>query len=130
VLNFDSLVEACLQVYNLSAPGILRGQTRGKEDFFMREYEVVLIALPDIDETNLNTMVDKVKAWITTAGGTVSKVDKWGKRRLTYTIRKQREGQYVLIKAEMDPKFTSELERNLRFLEPIMRFMISSVEQL
>jgi small subunit ribosomal protein S6 len=96
----------------------------------MREYEVVLIALADLDETNLNTMVDKVKAWITTAGGTVSKVDKWGKRRLTFAIRKQREGQYVLIKAEMDPKFTSELERNLRFLEPVMRFMISSVETL
>ena len=80
----------------------------------MREYEVVLIALPDLDETNLNTTVDKVKAWITNGGGTVSKVDKWGKRRLTFAIRKQREGQYVLIMAEMDPKFTSELERNLR----------------
>jgi small subunit ribosomal protein S6 len=75
-------------------------------------------------------MVEKVKTWITTAGGTVSKVDKWGKRRLTFAIRKLREGQYVLIKAEMDPKFTSELERNLRFLEPVMRFMISSVEAL
>jgi len=96
----------------------------------MREYEVVLIALPDLDEINLNLNIDKVKAWITTAGGTVSKVDKWGKRRLAFVIRKQREGQYVLIKAEMDPKFTNELERNLRFLEPVMRFMISSVDQL
>ena len=57
----------------------------------MREYEVVLIALPDLDETNLNTTVEKVKTWITTSGGTVSKVDKWGKRRLTFAIRKQRE---------------------------------------
>ena len=96
----------------------------------MREYEVVLIALPDLDEINLNSIVDKVKAWITDGGGTVSNVDKWGKRRLAFAIRKQREGPYVLIKAEMDPKFSGELERNLRFLEPIMRFMVSSVEQL
>lgn len=94
----------------------------------MHEYEVVFIAHPDLDETNLNSMIEKIKTWITEAGGNVSKVDKWGKRRLAYAIRKQREGQYVLIKAEMAPAFTSELERNLRFLESVMRFMITVVE--
>jgi small subunit ribosomal protein S6 len=94
----------------------------------MHEYEVVLIAHPDLDETNLNTAIEKVKTWITDANGNVSKVDKWGKRRMAFAIRKQREGQYVLIKAEMAPSFTSELERNLRFLEPVMRFMITVVE--
>jgi small subunit ribosomal protein S6 len=95
----------------------------------MREYEVVLIAHPDLDETNLNTAIEKVKTWITDASGNVVKVDKWGKRRLTFAIRKQREGQYVLVVAQMNPTFTIELERNLRFLEPIMRFMITAVEE-
>lgn len=95
----------------------------------MREYEVVLIAHPDLDENNLNAAVDKVKAWINESGGEVSKVDRWGKRRLTFAIRKQREGQYVLVKANMAPSFTSELDRNLRFLEPIIRFMITAVEE-
>ena len=94
----------------------------------MREYEVVLIAHPDLDETNLNNTIDKVKSWITDSGGEVSNVDKWGKRRLTFAIQKQREGQYVLVKAGMNPTFTNELERNLRFLEPIMRHMITAVE--
>lgn len=94
----------------------------------MRTYEVMLIVHPDLDETAFNEAVDKVKSWITSAGGNIAKVDVWGKRRLAYTIRKQREGQYVLITAEVPPAYTTELERNLRFLEPVIRFMITAVE--
>jgi ribosomal protein S6 len=94
----------------------------------MRNYEVVLILQPDLDETAFNAAVDKVKGWITTSGGTIAKVDIWGKRRMAYAIRKQREGQYVLITAELAPTFCTDLERNLRFLEPVMRFMITVIE--
>lgn len=94
----------------------------------MRTYEVVLIIHPDLDETAVNEAVEKVKSWITTAGGTVSKVDSWGKRRMAYVIRKQRDGQYFLITTEIPPAYTAELERNLRFLEPVIRFMITVVE--
>ena len=94
----------------------------------MRNYEVVLIVNPDLDETALNGVVDRVKSWITDSGGSVEKVDLWGKRRMAYIIRKQREGQYALVEAEMAPSFTGELERNLRFLEPVMRFLITAAE--
>ena len=94
----------------------------------MREYELVFIVHPDLDETAFKDVVEKVKGWITEAGGTISKVDFWGKRRLAYTIRKQKDGQYVLIKAEMPPTYSATLERNLRFLEPVMRFLIASAE--
>lgn len=94
----------------------------------MRNYEVVLIIHPDLDETAFNAALDKVKGWITTSGGTISKLDVWGKRRMAYAIRKQREGQYVLINAEFAPSFSADLERNLRFLEPVMRFLITVVE--
>lgn len=94
----------------------------------MHNYEIVLIVHPELDETAFNAALDKVKGWITTSGGTVSKVDVWGKRRMAYAIRKQREGQYVLINAEFAPAFTADLERNLRFLEPVIRFMITVVE--
>jgi len=94
----------------------------------MRNYEVVFIVNPDLDETALNSLVERVKAWITDAGGTVAKVDLWGRRRMAYIIRKQREGQYVLVQAQLAPSFTAELERNLRFLEPVMRFLITAVE--
>ncbi len=61
------------------------------------------------------------------AGGSVDKVDIWGRRRLAYQIRKQREGQYVLMNVTLDPKSTSELERNIRYLEPVLRHMLSAV---
>ncbi|GAP15026.1 SSU ribosomal protein S6P [Longilinea arvoryzae] len=94
----------------------------------MRTYEVILIAQPDLDETALNGVIEKTKGWITEAGGTIDKVDLWGKRRLAFAIRKQREGQYVLIQAQMAPNYTAELDRNLRFLEPVMRFLIANME--
>lgn len=94
----------------------------------MRNYEVVFIVNPELDEAALTGLVDRVKAWITDAGGSVAKVDLWGRRRMAYLIRKQREGQYVLVEAQIAPSFTAELERNLRFLEPVMRFLITAVE--
>jgi small subunit ribosomal protein S6 len=88
----------------------------------------MLIINSELDETALNEAVEKVKGWITSAKGTITKVDVWGKRRLAYIIRKQREGQYVLITTDFPPEFAAELERNLRFLEPVIRFMITAVE--
>jgi small subunit ribosomal protein S6 len=92
----------------------------------MRNYEVVFIVHPDLDETALKGVVDRVQGWITAAGGSIVKLDQWGKRRMAYSIRKQREGQYVYIEAQFAPKFSAELERNLRFLESVMRFSIIS----
>lgn len=94
----------------------------------MRNYEVVFIVHPDLDENALNGVVDRVKGWITDAGGAIDKVDLWGRRRMAYEIRKQREGQYVLFQAKMEPSFGTELERNLRFLEPIMRYSILAMD--
>jgi small subunit ribosomal protein S6 len=92
----------------------------------MRTYEVVLILQADLDEQALTAAVEKTKTWITDAGGNITKVENWGKRHLAYMIRKQREGHYVLIEAEFAPTFTAELDRNLRYHEPVIRFMITS----
>ncbi len=90
----------------------------------MNTYEIVFIVHPDLDETAFNGVVDKVKTWITEAGGSIAKVDLWGKRQLAYSIRKQSAGQYVLVEASMKPAYTTELDRNLRFFEPVLRHMI------
>ncbi len=95
----------------------------------MRTYEVVIIVHPELDETAFKETIEKVQGWITAAGGSLIKLDIWGKRRLTYLINKQREGQYALITAEFAPTFAAELERLLRFLEPVIRFMITVVEK-
>lgn len=94
----------------------------------MREYEVVFIVHPELDETAFNDIVSRVKGWISDSGGEIVKEDFWGKRKLAYLIRKQQEGQYFFLKTKMSPDFVSQLERNMRLTEPIMRFMITNVE--
>lgn len=93
----------------------------------MKNYELVCIIQPELDETAFKGAVEKIQGWVTEIGGTVDKVDVWGRRRLAYTIHKQREGQYVLLNLSLNPKSTSELERNIRFLEPVMRHMLVAV---
>ena len=90
----------------------------------MHKYEVVVILHPDLDESAITELIEKVQGWITGAGGTVEKVDRWGKRRLAYQIRKQRDGYYVMINALIPAEFNTELERNLQIQESVMRFMI------
>lgn len=94
----------------------------------MREYELVFIVHPDLDETAMKELVEKVKSWISDAGGSIAKVDFWGKKKLAYMIRKQKEGHYVLLHTQMDPAFSITLERNLRFTEPVLRFLLVGVE--
>jgi len=94
----------------------------------MREYELIFIVHPDLEETATNEVVERVQGWITEAGGKINKVDPWGKRRLAYPIRKQNEGQYFFLLIQIAPSDIAELERNLRFLEPVMRFLITVVE--
>jgi small subunit ribosomal protein S6 len=93
----------------------------------MRNYELVCIVQPELDETAFKGVIERVSNWVTEAGGTVDKVDVWGRRRLAYQIHKQREGQYVLLNVTLDPKSTSELERNIRYLETVLRHMLSAV---
>jgi len=91
----------------------------------MREYEYVFIVHPDLDENAFKELIEKVKGWVTGGGGQVVKVDVWGRRKLAYTIRKQREGQYVLMDTVMSPAFSAELERNIRYLEPVLRYLVT-----
>jgi small subunit ribosomal protein S6 len=93
----------------------------------MRNYELVCVIQPDLDETAFNGLLDRVKGWVTESGGVVDKVDMWGRRKLAYNIRKQREGQFVLLNISLQPAAAAELERNLRYQEPIMRHMLSLV---
>ena len=68
-----------------------------------------------------------MSGWISESGGSIEKTDVWGRRRMAYQIRKQREGQYVLFDVNMPPAATAELERNMRFQESILRAMITLV---
>jgi small subunit ribosomal protein S6 len=95
----------------------------------MRNYEVMFIAHPDLDDASLSALVDKAKGWVSAAGGQVTQVDLWGRRRLAYPIRKQSEGQYILMQTQMAASGTRELERNMRLTEQVMRFQVIRTDE-
>jgi small subunit ribosomal protein S6 len=95
----------------------------------MRDYEVAFIAHPDLDEATLEALVEKAKGWVTGTGGQVTNVDVWGRRRLAYPIRKQKEGQYVFLQTQMSAAATREIERNMRFNEQILRFLVIRADE-
>jgi small subunit ribosomal protein S6 len=93
----------------------------------VRKYELVCLIQPDLDETAFNAVVERVKGWVAESGGSVDKVDVWGKRRLAFVIRKQRDSNYVLFNLSMQPNTTAALEQNLRYTETVMRHMLTQV---
>ncbi len=95
----------------------------------MRSYEVMFIAHPELDDVSLNALVDKAKGWVTATGGAIDQVDVWGRRRLAYPIRKQNEGQYVLMQTHMSGNATREVERSLRLNEQVLRFQVIRTDE-
>ncbi len=94
----------------------------------MRKYELVCIVHPDQDEAGFNSVVEKIKGWVVETGGTVDKVEVWGRKPLAYKIHKQKEGQYVLFNASLPAKAAGILDQNLRYLESVIRYMIIVVD--
>ena len=93
----------------------------------MNPYELLLIITPDHDENEAEALTNQVKG-IIEGGGTLLKVDPWGKKRLAYPIRKRSEGYYVLYIFECVPSFVSELNQSLHVIEPILRYMVVQYE--
>ncbi len=90
----------------------------------MRSYELIFIVHPQVDGEALTAVIETVKGLVERNGGKVTDVEPWGLRRLAYPIRKQGEGQYVLMRLEMEARGVSALERSIRLLEPVMRHLI------
>ncbi|OQA41283.1 MAG: 30S ribosomal protein S6 [Chloroflexi bacterium ADurb.Bin325] len=90
----------------------------------LRDYEMVYIAVPQLDDEGLATLNQRVAGWIAAANGAVTDTNVWGRRKLTYEIRKQTEGIYVQINFQLVPSATRELERNLRLDEQVIRHLV------
>jgi small subunit ribosomal protein S6 len=90
----------------------------------MRDYELVFIAAPQLDDEGLVTLNERVTGWITAGNGTVTKVNVWGRQRLAYQIGKHTEGIYVQFDFELAPGASRELERSLRIDEQIIRHLV------
>ncbi|TGO05021.1 30S ribosomal protein S6 [Serinibacter arcticus] len=87
----------------------------------MRQYELMLILDPEVDERTVAPSLDKFLSVITTGGGSVDKVDIWGKRRLAFEISKKAEGIYAVVNMTATPALAQELDRQLGLNEAILR---------
>jgi len=95
----------------------------------LRTYELVFIAQPDLDEDALNSLVDRVQQVMTDNGGEVQKVERMGRRRLAYSIKKRTEGHYVLVQAGLDRTAIVELERSLRLSGDVLRHLLVRLDE-
>ena len=90
----------------------------------MRNYELLYIIKPDVEEEQLTALVEKFKALVEGQGAEVAKLDKWGKRRLAYEVDHIREGFYVLMQFKAEPAAAAELDRVMKITDGILRHMI------
>ncbi|MDQ2941330.1 MAG: 30S ribosomal protein S6 [Chloroflexota bacterium] len=94
----------------------------------MRRYELMLLLRPDLEDDKLQSAVEKVTRAIVNAGGSLSKVSPWGKRRLAYEIQHLRDASYFLIHFDIDPSEVRGIERGLLISEEILRHLVIVLE--
>ena len=95
----------------------------------MRIYEELFIIKPDIPDEEADQFIEQTRTMITNAGGTVDKLEKWGKRRLAYKVGKYREGAYVLIQFTAGPEAVKEIERRLRVADQVIKFITVRIDE-
>ncbi|MBI1786188.1 MAG: 30S ribosomal protein S6 [Acidobacteria bacterium] len=95
----------------------------------MRIYEELFIIKPDATEEEIDQVIEQLSGVVKSGGGTVDKVEKWGKRRLAYRVDKYREGSYVLIQLSAGPELVKELERRLRVTDAVIKFLTVRIDE-
>jgi small subunit ribosomal protein S6 len=88
----------------------------------MRKYETIFILDPDLEEEQALSVIEKVKGIITQTNGEILKVEDWGKRKLAYEVKKKPKGHYILIHFLGLPALLSELERNFRVMDAVIKY--------
>ncbi len=97
----------------------------------MREYELTFIIRTLATDQEVNQAIDQVISYIEQDGnGKINSIDRklFGRRRLAYEINGQREGHYVLMKADMEPTHINELEIELKLFDPVLRYLLVRAE--
>jgi small subunit ribosomal protein S6 len=88
-----------------------------------RTYEVMYIVRPDLEEADLEKLIEGFNTVVTSGGGEVTNIEKLGRRRLAYIVRKFQDGIYILLHISADGPLVAELERRLRVTEQIIKFI-------
>jgi small subunit ribosomal protein S6 len=87
----------------------------------LRHYELMVILDPTVEESQVNPMLEKFLKGVKDTGGSVEKIDVWGRRRLAYEIDKNSEGIYAVVDLQSEPAPVAELDRQLRLNESVLR---------
>ncbi|HEY3314176.1 MAG TPA: 30S ribosomal protein S6 [Bacillota bacterium] len=90
----------------------------------MRKYEVMFVIRPELDEEKTTAVIEKFQNLLTAQGATVTKVEKWGKRRLAYEVKGLFEGFYVVLQFDGEAEAAAELERVLKITDEVIRHLI------
>ena len=90
----------------------------------MRDYEVLYIVRADLDDDKVQDAVKRVNTLIERSGGTIERTNLWGKRKLAYEVKHQKEGAYVLQDFQLDPTRVPELEAGLKITEEVLRHLV------
>ena len=94
-----------------------------------RTYEVMFIVRPDLAEEEIDKLISNLEGQAKNAGATVKNVERMGKRRLAYQVRKFADGFYILLTVDADGKAIHEIERRLRVSEPVIKFISVRVDE-
>jgi small subunit ribosomal protein S6 len=95
----------------------------------MRRYELMVILDPDLEERTVAPSLDQFLNVVRSGGGTVEKVDIWGRRRLSFEIRKKSEGIYAVVDLHATPDVVKELDRQLNLNEAVLRTKVMRPDQ-
>lgn len=94
-----------------------------------RVYEILFIADPNLSEPEVDTLTAHLQGFVEKEGGKVEKVEKWGKKRLAYLVKRHREGSYVLLVAHGGTDMMREVERRIRVTDGVIKFMTVRVDE-
>jgi small subunit ribosomal protein S6 len=94
-----------------------------------RTYEILFIADPNLGEPEVDALAAQVQGFVEKDGGKLQKMEKWGKKRLAYVVRRHREGYYVLLVAEGSGVMVKEVERRIKVTDGIIRYLTVRVDE-
>ena len=94
----------------------------------MNKYELALVVNAKIEDEAREAVVEKAKNYVTRDCGTVTEVEEWGKKRLAYEVQKMREGFYYFIQFEADATCPAEVERHVRIMDNVLRYLVVKKE--
>lgn len=96
----------------------------------MVAYEVMVVLRPDLEEEAVDVTLERLQNIIREGGGEVTNLNKWGKRRLAYQVKKFREGYYVVLNFKSTPAVAAEVERVIKITDNIIRYLLARDEKV